>query len=135
MLEGRRSGPLGKRGLVILQIGDSHTSADFLTGELRKRLQAKYGGGAPGYITAGQPHIGVRSSSLKITNTKGWTYKSLQKTDAVPSEFWLSGYNAIASAPGEVMTFASERPQAFEMIEIEVLRQPCGGTIDVKLDG
>src|SRR6185295_9703802 len=59
MLEGRRG---GKRGLVILQIGDSHTSADFLTGELRRRLQAKYGAGAPGYITAGQPHIGVRSS-------------------------------------------------------------------------
>ncbi len=134
MLEGRR-GAGGKRGLVILQIGDSHTSADFLTGELRKRLQAKYGSGAPGYITAGQPHIGVRSSSLKITASKGWSYKSLQRPDAVPAEFWLSGYNAIASAPGETMTFAADRPQNFEMIEIEVLRQPGGGKIDVKLDG
>jgi lysophospholipase L1-like esterase len=133
-LEGRR-GPGGKRGLVILQIGDSHTSADFLTGELRKRLQAKYGIGAPGYVTAGQPHIGVRSSSLKITASKGWSYKSLQKPDAVASEFWLSGYNAIASATGETMSFAADRPQNFEMIEIEVLRQPGGGKIDVKLDG
>ena len=56
--------PPGKRGIVILQIGDSHTSADFLTGELRRRLQARYGRGAPGYITAGRPHIGVRTSSL-----------------------------------------------------------------------
>jgi lysophospholipase L1-like esterase len=134
-LEGRMKGPPGKRGLTILQIGDSHTSADFLTGELRRRLQARYGRGAPGYVTAGHPHIGVRSSSLKITASPGWTYKSLQRTDAVPAEFWLSGYNAVASLPGETLTFTSLRPNIFDMIEIEVLRQPEGGMIDVKLDG
>ena len=127
--------PRGKRGIVILQIGDSHTSADFLTGELRRRLQERYGRGAPGYVTAGRPHIGVRSSTLKVTSSSGWSYKSLQKVDAVASEFWLSGYNAIATAPGETMTFASDRPVNFEMIEIEVLRQPGGGKIDIKLDG
>lgn len=134
-LEGRLKRAPGKQGIVILQIGDSHTSADFLTGELRRRLQARYGRGAPGYVTAGHPHIGVRSSTLKVTASSGWSYKSLQKTDAVAADFWLSGYNAIATAPGETMTFASDRPVNFEMVEIEVLRQPGGGKIDVKLDG
>ncbi len=46
-----------------------------------------------------------------------------------------SGYNAIATAAGETMTFANDRPVNFEMIEIGVLRQPGGGKIDVKLDG
>ena len=128
-------GPRDEKGIVILQIGDSHTSADFLTGELRRRLQERYGRGAPGYVTAGRPHIGVRSSTLKVTSSSGWSYKSLQKVDADASEFWLSGYNAIATAPGETMTFASDRPVGFEMIEIEVLRQPGGGKIDIKLDG
>jgi hypothetical protein len=117
-LEGRTKG--GKRGLVILQLGDSHTSADFLTGELRKRLQARYGRGGPGYITAGHPHIGVRTSSLTVKASKGWTYKSLQRPDAETAQFWLSGYNAIASAAGETMSFASEKPQLFDTIEIEV---------------
>jgi lysophospholipase L1-like esterase len=134
-LEGRAKAALGKRGLVILQIGDSHTAADFLTGELRRRLQARYGRGAPGYFTAGRPHIGVRTDALKITASAGWNYRSLQKPDAAPMDFWLSGYNAIASAPGEVMTFSADRPQTFERIEIEALRQPGGGAIDVKLDG
>jgi len=133
--EQRAKGPADKRGLVILQIGDSHTSADFLTGELRRRLQARYGRGGPGYITAGHPHIGVRSSSLKITASSGWSYKSLQRPDAEPAEFWLSGYNAVASSRGETMSFASDEPQAFDMIEIEVVRQPGGGGIDIKLDG
>jgi lysophospholipase L1-like esterase len=132
-LEGRAKG--GKRGLIILHIGDSHTSADFLTGELRKRLQARYGRGAPGYITAGHPHIGVRSSSLNVKASPGWTYKSLQRPDAATAEFWLSGYNAIASAPGETMSFTADKPQLFDTIEIEVVRQPNGGSIDVKLDG
>src|SRR5262249_58432598 len=71
-------GPAKRRGLVILQIGDSHTSADFLTGELRRRLQVRYGRGGPGYITAGKPHIGVRSPSLQISVSSGWSYRSLQ---------------------------------------------------------
>src|SRR5262249_60403932 len=108
--------PASKRGLVILQIGDSHTSADFLTGELRRRLQARYGRGAPGYITAGHPHIGVRNSSLNITASSGWTYKSLQRPDAEPAEFWLSGYNAGAAAAGEALTLAAGEPPAFDII-------------------
>jgi lysophospholipase L1-like esterase len=132
---GSASTALSKRGLVILHIGDSHTSADFLTGELRRRLQARYGRGGTGYMTAGHPHIGVRSSSVKITASAGWTYKSLQKPDARPGEFWLSGYDAIATAPGETMSFASEQPLTFDMIEIEAVGQPGGGSIDIKLDG
>jgi lysophospholipase L1-like esterase len=124
-----------KRGLVILHIGDSHTSADFLTGELRRRLQARYGRGGTGYMTAGHPHIGVRSSTMKITASPGWTYKSLQRPDAHVGEFWLSGYDAIATAPGEIMSFASEQPLTFDMIEIEAVGQPGGGAIDIKLDG
>jgi lysophospholipase L1-like esterase len=124
-----------KRGLVILHIGDSHTSADFLTGELRRRLQARYGRGGTGYMTAGHPHIGVRSSSVKITASAGWTYKSLQRPDARPGEFWLSGYDAIATMPGETMSFASEQPLTFDMIEIEAVGQPGGGAIDIQLDG
>jgi len=127
--------PAGKRGFVILQIGDSHTAADVLTGELRRRLQVRYGRGAPGYVTAGRPHAGVRSASLDITVSSGWSYKSLQQAGAEPAEFWLSGYNAVASAPGETMTFSSAEAQTFDMIEIEVVRQPEGGAIDVRLDG
>ncbi len=132
---GSASTAQGRRGLVILHIGDSHTSADFFTGDLRRRLQARYGRGGTGYMTAGHPHIGVRSSTMKITTSPGWTYKSLQRPDARPGEFWLSGYDAIATMPGETMSFASEQPLAFDMIEIEAISQPGGGSIDIRLDG
>jgi lysophospholipase L1-like esterase len=126
--------PDGQRGLVILQIGDSHTAADYFTGELRQKLQARYGNGGVGYLDAGKPHIGVRSGAMKITASAGWTYHSIQRSDNI-AEFWLSGFNAVTSASGETLTFASDNPVPFDQIEIEALRQPGGGAIDISLDG
>jgi lysophospholipase L1-like esterase len=124
----------GQRGLVILQIGDSHTAADYFTGELRQKLQARYGNGGVGYLDAGKPHIGVRSGAMKITASPGWTYHAIQRSDNI-AEFWLSGFNAVATASGETLTFASDTPVPFDSIEIEALRQPGGGSIDISLDG
>jgi lysophospholipase L1-like esterase len=124
----------GGTGLTILQIGDSHTSADFLTGALRRRLQQRYGNGGPGYITAGRPHIGVLSSTVKVSVSPNWTYRAIQKSDDV-GVFWLSGFNAVASLPGEALTFAANAPMTFDSIEIEAVRQPGGGAIDIITDG
>jgi lysophospholipase L1-like esterase len=123
-----------KRAITILQLGDSHTSADFLTGEIRRRLQETFGNGGSGYVTAGRPHIGVLSSTLKIAVSPGWTYKALQRSEDV-GEFWMSGFNTVAAAAGETLTFSSERPETFDVIEIEAIRRPGGGAIDIRLDG
>jgi hypothetical protein len=120
--------------LAILQIGDSHTSADFFTGELRRLLQARYGPVGTGYMTAGLPP-GVRSSILRITVSSGWRYTSLKDADTDGTQFSLSGYNTIATTPGETIRHVSERPLHFSSIEIEALSQPGGGSIEIKVDG
>ena len=126
--------PGAPRGISILHIGDSHTSADFFTGDLRRQLQKIYGNGGSGYVTAGRPHIGVLSSTLKINLSPGWTYKALQRSDDT-DEFWMSGFNSISSKAGETLSFTTEQPQTFDVIEIEAIRRPGGGAIDIKLDG
>src|SRR5262249_14637020 len=50
-------------------------------------------------------------------------------------EFWLSGFNAVASGEGQTMMFAADHAVTFDMIEIGVVRQPGGGAIDIRLDG
>src|SRR5262249_30729684 len=40
-----------------------------------------------------------------------------------------------ASAAGETLSFTSEQPVTFDVIEIEAVRKPGGGSIDIKLDG
>ena len=47
----------------ILWYGDSHTAADYLTGALRRRLEARFGSGGPGFLRVGTSpyrHDGVR---------------------------------------------------------------------------
>jgi lysophospholipase L1-like esterase len=129
------AGRLIKRRLSILHIGDSHTSADFFTGEIRRLLQARYGQGGTGYMTAGHPHIGVRSSTVKIAASSGWSYRSLQRPDASSDKFWLSGYDSVATAPGQTMSFIPDRPISFDLIEIEAVRQPGGGSVDISVNG
>jgi len=102
------------------------------TGNVTPTLEGRVKGGKRGLVVL---HIGVRSSSLKVTASSGWSYKSLQRPDAAAAEFWLSGYNAVASSANETMSFVSDQPQQFDTIEIEVVRQPGGGSIDIKLDG
>ncbi len=55
----------------ILQFGDSHTSCDWMTGELRKLLSKRFGSGGPGFIHAAKPWswyyhtlVGVETSKL-----------------------------------------------------------------------
>ena len=120
-------------GLSILQIGDSHTAADFLTNQVRRRLQSQYGDGGPGYITAGRPHAGVRSSIMRVEASEGWSYRAIQR-GAEPSQFSLAGFAATTTRATERLTFTAEHPLVYDLIEVEVVRQPGGGAIDVRVD-
>ena len=123
-----------KGSLRILQIGDSHTAADYFTGEVRRLLQARFGDGGVGYMEAGRPHAGVRHSAIGIEASSGWTYTALQKTSDKDG-FYLSGYNAQAARAGETLTFRSEKGVQWDVMEIEVLVGPNHGAIEVRTDG
>ena len=123
-----------KGSLRILQIGDSHTAADYFTGEVRRVLQARFGDGGTGYMEAGRPHAGVRHSAINIDASSAWTYTALQKTSDKDG-FYLSGYNAQVARAGETLTFRSEKGVQWDVLEIEVLVGPNHGSIEVRTDG
>jgi lysophospholipase L1-like esterase len=76
----------------------------------------------------------VLSSTLKISVSQGWTYQALQRSEEV-GEFWMSGFNTVASREGETLSFTSEKAETFDVIEIEAIRRPGGGSFEIKLDG
>ncbi len=125
--------PKRRGGLTILQIGDSHTAADYFTGELRRILQKRFGDGGPGYIDVGKPHPGVRSAAMNISASSGWTYSALQKSDD-SARFHLSGFDAQAAHSGETLTFASAEPISYDRIDVEVVTGPGRGDIDIFVD-
>ncbi|QIQ20916.1 GDSL-type esterase/lipase family protein [Zophobihabitans entericus] len=74
----------------ITQFGDSHSAADFFTGELRVLLQAKYGDAGIGWVTPmsvqGQYHTAV---SWKSKNWQLFTSRNVNNRD-----FPMGGYIA-----------------------------------------
>lgn len=124
-----------RRAITILQIGDSHTAADFFTGQVRRALQAEFGDGGAGYLAPGRPRAGVRSSALKIEASPGWAYASLQAAKDDRSQFSLSGFEAATSTAGETLTYSAEAPVAWDQIEVEAIAQPNGGAVSISLDG
>lgn len=62
----------GNQQVHIVQIGDSHTAADFFTGELRLLFQQHYGDAGPGFV----PPIaipGQRTATLnRLSNKSDW---------------------------------------------------------------
>ena len=60
----------------ISWLGDSHTAADYLTGALRSRLQARFGAGGPGFV-----RVGVRSYRHAQVS---WSGEGAWKVEPVP---------------------------------------------------
>lgn len=74
----------------IIQFGDSHTAADFFTGEFRTLMQKKYGDAGIGWITPiaikGQNHVGVN------WNSKHWEVLSSRVLSNI--DFPMGGFIA-----------------------------------------
>ena len=60
------------RPVHILQIGDSHTAGDRITGKLRADLQARFGAAGRGVLPPGQPFDGYAPYQVRLASA-GWT--------------------------------------------------------------
>ncbi|MGZ9099024.1 MAG: GDSL-type esterase/lipase family protein [Brevundimonas sp.] len=78
---GRRSRPVH-----ILQIGDSHTAGDRITGKLRADLQARFGAAGRGVLPPGPPHDGYAPYQVRMVGA-GWAVEraALQPPSGTPS--------------------------------------------------
>lgn len=56
----------------ILQIGDSHTAGDRITGKLRADMQARFGNAGRGLMPAGVPYAGYAPMQVQVT-AEGWS--------------------------------------------------------------
>ncbi|MBX9460562.1 MAG: hypothetical protein KL785_05160 [Brevundimonas sp.] len=93
----RRPGPVH-----ILQIGDSHTAGDRITGKLRATLQARFGDGGRGVLPPGIPHGGYSPMQVEVT-ANGWSITPAppaSRGDLPAAGVGLAGVRAITIGPG-----------------------------------
>lgn len=103
----------------ILQIGDSHTAGDRITGRLRSALQARFGDGGRGVLPPGVPYAGYAPLQVEVTPS-GWTTTLaplVGNTGYVRAGVGLTGVQAITVSPGAVLTIERE-PLAPEPLRI-----------------
>ncbi|PIE45905.1 MAG: hypothetical protein CSA44_01330 [Gammaproteobacteria bacterium] len=85
----------GEKDVIhITQFGDSHSAADFFTGRLRERLQARYGNAGIGWIAPLQ--IRGQRHALVSYEQEGWQLSDSRQEDG---DFAMGGYTAIAENP------------------------------------
>ncbi|AXE30424.1 hypothetical protein DK842_11255 [Chromobacterium phragmitis] len=84
----------------IIQFGDSHTAADYFSGELRARLQARYGDAGIGWL----PPLNVpgQRNALAYVRSDGWALRNSRRD--IDPDFPLGGFVAVAQRPGASIT-------------------------------
>jgi lysophospholipase L1-like esterase len=108
---GRRNRPVH-----ILQIGDSHTAGDRITGKLRVELQRRFGRAGRGVLPPGVPYDGYAPMQVQVGSV-GWATEQapLQPPGGVPSpQVGLSGVRSTGAGEA-VMGFVLD-PGAEAMV-------------------
>jgi lysophospholipase L1-like esterase len=123
--QGETAGPLR-----ILHYGDSHTAADEWTGEMRARLQEKFGDGGAGYSLAGRPWNGYRREDVRSGSTSGWHTDGLvgRAGDGV---YGLGGISMSVRTPNEGVYVEADASD----FELFYYQQPGGGSLQLYDNG
>ena len=106
------------RPVHILQIGDSHTAGDRITGAVRAALQARFGNGGRGVLPPGIPYDGYRPLQIQV-EARDWTMtqEPLASTAGYSRVgVGLAGGQAIRFGADPVLTLTPEsggRPRVF----------------------
>jgi hypothetical protein len=121
----------GKAGAItrIVHYGDSPTTADLITADVRALLQRRFGDAGHGYVLIAKPWAwyGHRGISLR---SSGWTIEAASMSRARDKLHGLGGVSFVGS------TGASSRVDlpdaAHSSMEVHFLRRPNGGKFRVQ---
>lgn len=105
----------GDRAVRVLHFGDSHTAADYWTGRIRRRLQARFGDAGPGLVLPGKPWRGYPREDVRVLNGRNWPALSLRSAEC---DGWVGLPGAaVTGVEGEVFHLRA----AFANFSVQVL--------------
>ncbi|HXQ10986.1 MAG TPA: GDSL-type esterase/lipase family protein [Caulobacteraceae bacterium] len=116
------------RTLHILQIGDSHSAGDSITGPWRDALQARFGSGGRGVLPPGKAFDGFLPHGVHVDQSPGWVAENTFRTPAESADaFGVSGYRLTATAPGAQIMLTAEPQEAFRRVIVCAETGPGAG--------
>lgn len=123
----------GQPPIHILQIGDSHTAGDTITGAWREVLQARYGGGGRGMLAAGRPYNGYLTRGVTAEMSPGWRIAATFGGASAPPRppMGLSGFSLTAAQAGAKVALQADAGQMFDRFVLCAALRPDGGSVTI----
>jgi lysophospholipase L1-like esterase len=115
----------------IIQIGDSHTANDTLSGRMRELLQRRFGDAGRGWLPAGVPYKYYRPHLVTVAEL-GW--RQLKAGDAGAVPLGLDAAVAQSMPPAARMTLAASAGDAFDHVAVEFIARPDGAPLSIRAD-
>lgn len=121
----------------ILQIGDSHTAGDAITGAWRDMLQARYGSGGRGVMPPGKPFQGYNPRGVSVDMSPGWTVSSIfgPGSKEPRGKIGLAGFSLTSTADGARIGMTTSATQAFTRFVLCAIAEPGAGTLAITIGG
>lgn len=116
----------------VLHYGDSPTTADLITGDARKLLQARFGDGGHGFCLLSKPWAWYDHNGVSIQGA-GWSIEPATQARLRDGAYGLGGvsFRGDAGAHSEFTL----RDTGQTAIEVAYLRRPDGGVFTVAAEG
>ncbi|MES2498569.1 MAG: SGNH/GDSL hydrolase family protein [Pseudomonadota bacterium] len=127
----------GGKPVHILQIGDSHTAGDSITGAWRDMLQARYGSGGRGVMPPGRPFQGYNPRGVRVEMTGGWTVSSIfgPGSQNPRGARGLSGFSITSTMEGARIGLTASAMETFNRFVICATAEPGAGTLAISVGG
>lgn len=131
-LEQSKQGQGGTAGLVtILHYGDSPTTADLITGDVRAQLQSRFGDAGRGYTLIAKPWAWYGHRGVEMSD-HGWKIRT--GVGLMREGIYGLGGAAFEGEPGAWSRFRLTESQQ-TAVDVEYLAKPGGGAFAVEADG
>ena len=116
----------------IVHYGDSPSTADLITGDVRTILQSHYGDAGHGFVLIGKPWAWYQHNGLQLS-ASGWNMSRASFSESHDGLFGLGGVSFLGSGgASSKIVYSSPGHTHFE---VWYLKEPGGGSLSVTGDG
>ncbi|MGE0788546.1 MAG: GDSL-type esterase/lipase family protein [Sandaracinaceae bacterium] len=123
---------LSARRARVWVYGASHTAPDAFTGQLRARLQRRFGDGGPGWVLPAPPFAFYDHARVRIAGD-GWSGRAVRFRERARDDYGPAGIAIETRELAHARVDARSAADRFDRVRLHYLRQPNGGELTLRV--
>lgn len=135
-LQRRLDAPEQRSAVRVTHVGDSHIIADFWTGEMRERMQRRYGDGGRGYVLPGKAWRSFGQRHIQHRTEGDWGTENIKRGRG-RGWFGPGGCVFRSSDPEdqlEIFTKPTQPASQFDQLDVLAVARPGAGAYRLSVD-